>query len=74
MTNLEHNELRELRHRLYGGGLDGEPGDIVMMKRDIASIRATLLRWDGAITFVKVASGFVSLGGLTLFLRALVGG
>ncbi len=74
MTSKETQDYLELRHRLYGGGLDGEPGDIVTMKADIRSIKSTINKLDGAISFVKVASSFVGLGGLALFLRAVVGG
>jgi hypothetical protein len=78
MTAAEAKDYLELRHRLYGGVLDSEPGDIVTMKADIRLIKGTLSKLDGAASFVKVAASIVGAGGglasIAVFLRAVVGG
>lgn len=64
MTSVERADLLSLRtdlfHRL----------DELDAKVDV--IESRLDRWDGAITLVKAAASFVGLGGLSLFLWALV--
>jgi hypothetical protein len=78
VTAAEARDYLELRHRLYGGWIDSEPGDIVTMKQDIEVIKAAVHSWSGAIRFVKVASSVVGAGGglasLAVFVRAVVGG
>ena len=62
MTPPERRDLELLIQRLYGGSIDGEPGDVVQLKDDMKSIKRTLDRWDASF---KVVIGIVSFFGIT---------
>lgn len=64
MTGQERTELAAGIHDIMA-----ELGDL---KSKVDAVERRLDRWDGAITFIKAAASFVGIGGVGLFLAALV--
>ena len=60
-------ELEALRHRLYGGELPGETGDIPEMKQDIAYIKGAMGDLAG---FYKTLTRMVQFAGAVAALVA----
>lgn len=71
MTGTETGELRALVQRLYGGPLDAEPGDIVVLKSDVADIKKTVNRAAGAVMAASGIIGFLGLSGIVALFNGL---
>lgn len=71
MTPAERNDYADLRHRLYGGGSDAEEGDIVVLKRDVASIKRDVAYAAGAVKAAAAIMGVFGLTGIVALLRGL---
>lgn len=71
MTPPETITLAGLVQRLYGGPLDGEPGDILQLKSDVTSIKRTVDRAAGMVIAASGIMSFLGLAGIVALLRGL---
>lgn len=71
MTEQERVQLAALTQRLYGGPMDGEKGDVVALKEDVAAIRVQLTRLATAAAVIAAVVSFVGFSGLIWLIRAV---